>query len=183
MKEYRAAWRYYFFTALFTCVTFLGMYVIWMLLSGRVSFSDGEMNKIIAILLSIMIGVVLCTYAITAFNLIKQLVKHKRCVLTVTSAGVENTLVFIAVLAFVIVLPVKLIPWEAVTYYDTDLDKNGSPYIRVKTKYVDAGLLAKFALMIMGYSFCISFVKPCVSYNEVDCYKERFNLNPLFSGK
>lgn len=171
MKEYKAGWRYYFFLIFFGLVSILGARVIWMLLSGEVMDGDEEMSREMAIFLSVMVGIAFSTYIETAAVLLWQLIRYGGCALEITENGVENTLVFVNILAFVFVVPVKLIPWEAVKY--TDFDDN-HPYIRVNTKMVQAGWLAKLILLVLGYQFCNSFVKPNVTCDEVKRYQHRF---------
>lgn len=174
MKEYKLAWRVYFFLILFTGVCLLGIRVIYMLLNGEVSDNGEEMSRVVAVVISLMLGVVLLSYIFTTLRLWIQLIKYDRCGLFITENGIENTVVFINVLAFVIVVPVRLIPWESVTYYDV-VDK--TPYIRVKTRLVKAGWIAKLLLGIMGYTFCYSFVKPNVEDADIEPYKYRFIYN------
>lgn len=172
MKEYKAGWRYYFFLTFFIGVVLLGMRVIFMLLAGRISDENGQLTKTISYGLAIMIGIVLSTHVLTVFNLLKQIILHKGSVVTLSDYGIENTVVFINLFAFMIVVPVKIIPWEAVTYYDEDYN----PYIRVDVTEVECGGVAKLLLKVLGYHFCLSFVKPEVTSMDLLMYKERFNL-------
>lgn len=170
MKEYKAGWRYYFFLIFFSLVSVLGARVIWMLLSGEVMDGDEEMSRGMAIFLSVLIGLAFSTYIETAAVLLWQLIRFDGCALEITENGIENTLVYVNILAFMFVFPVKRIPWEAVKYADFD----DEPYIRVDTKQVRAGWFAKAILFVLGYHFCLPFVKPKVSCDDVRCYQHRF---------
>ena len=173
MKEYKAGWRYYFFLIFFFLVSLMGIRVIWMLLNGEVLNGDEEMSREMAIFLSVMMGLAFSTYIETAVALIWQLVRFRGCCLQITASGVENTLVYVNILAFVLVLPVKRIPWEAVKYADLD---DQTPYIRVDPKQVEAGTLAKLLLKILGFQFALSFVKPQVTSEDVKPFVHRFSV-------
>lgn len=83
----------------------------------------------------------------------------------VDAQGISNTVVAIYVLAFVIVLPVRHIPWYAVSCIDTDNDR---VYIRVKAAMVDTSVFGKLLLAVFGYQFCYDFIKPKLSNEEIE---------------
>lgn len=170
--RHKAAWRYYFFLILFAGTSVLGLRAIWMLLNGEVMEEDGEMSRGMAVFMSVIIGLVLSTYIETTLVLLLQLLRYGGCGLEITEKGVEHTLVWVNILCIILVLPVRCIPWEAVKYADFE---NG-PYIRIRMKQVDAGLLAKAILWVLGYHFCYTFVKPAVSAEEVQRYQHRFSI-------
>ena len=176
MKTYKAAWRYYFFAILFTAVSLMGARVLYMLLTEGVSFGDdltaGE-NRFLSILLTVVLFFPLLSYLRAAWYLWRQLIKFKGAVITLTDAGIENTLVFTWLFAFVFIRPVKLIPWEAVKYYAPE---DSHPYVRLRAKEVKAGWLARMILKLKGYGFLFSFVKPRVPAEDVDIYRDRFAL-------
>lgn len=175
MKTYKAAWRYYFFLILFTAVSLVGARAVYMLFSGQVSFGEdltaGE-NRFLSIFTAALLCLPLWTYILSSFRLWKQIIRYKGTVMTLTEAGVENTLVFAWLFAFVFIQPVKLIPWEAVTYYDAD---DGKPYIRVKVSRVKAGWLGKLILKILGFPFHLSFAKPAAREEDLQPYAHRFS--------
>lgn len=174
MKTYKAAWRYYFFAILFTAVSLMGARVLYMLLTEGVSFGDdltaGE-NRFLSILLTVVLFFPLLSYLRSAWYLWRQLIKFKGAVITLTDAGIENTLVFTWLFAFVFIRPVKLIPWEAVKYSD---EESGRPYIRVRVKETQARWLARLILRIQGFIFLYSFVKPRVDLEDIRPYSHRF---------
>ncbi len=171
MKKYIASWRYYFFLIFFSLASLLGLRVLFMLLNGEVKYEDNEaLDKMLVIITSTVIIIVLSTWILSCLRMISQLIRNKKSLLTITPSGIENTLVFINLFAFIIVAPVKLIPWESVKYYDGD----DAPYIRVNVNMVTAGWFAKLLLRVLGYHFCYSFVKPAVSVDDVEDYEYRF---------
>ena len=172
MKQYKATWRYYFFLIFFSLASLLGLRVLFMLFNGQVKFDDNEaIDRFLVIITCTMIIIVLSTWISSCLRMLFQLIKHKKSLVTITPNGIENTLVFINLFAFVIVSPVKLIPWEAVKYYDGD----ENPYIRINVNMVKAGWFAKLLLRVLGYHFCYSFVKPIVSSDDVEDYEYRFS--------
>ena len=176
MKTYKAAWRYYFFAILFTVVSLMGARALYMLFAGQVSFGDdltaGE-NKFLCIFAAVVLFFPLLSYLRSALCLWIQILRYKSAVITLTDRGIENTLVFTWLFAFVFIRPVKLIPWEAVKYYAPE---DGHPYVRLRAKEVKAGWLARLILRLKGYIFLVSFVKPRVLSEDVEIYRDRFSL-------
>ena len=174
MKTYKAAWRYYFFAILFTVVSLMGARALYMLFAGQVSFGDdltaGE-NKFLCIFAAVVLFFPLLSYLRSALCLWIQILRYKSAVITLTDAGIENTLVFTWLFAFVFIRPVKLIPWEAVKYSD---EESGRPYIRVRVKETQARWLARLILRIQGFIFLYSFVKPRVDLEDIRPYSHRF---------
>lgn len=168
MQKYKLGWRFWFFLILLSGVIALGIPAVSMLFKGEVSYEDGEMPKAVSVALGIMICIVLSSYLLSVVMMLRQLIKFRGIGLEITPRGIENTFVFLYLFAFVIVVPVRLIPWETVKYFD----KDDRPYIRVKAGKVQAGLLAKAILAVLGYSFCLSFVKPEVDIGEIIRYSQ-----------
>lgn len=170
MKKYKFNWRYWFFIVLFIGILALGAKVILMTFNGEVVDESGTVIEPDFIL--VMMGLVLMSYLITVISLLKIYIKNKGCGLIITDRGIENTVVFINLFAFVIVLPVKLIPWEAIKYYDKE---EKSLYIRVHRKEIGAGFFAKLIISVLGYNFCKGFVKPDVTEEDIEKYRYRFS--------
>ena len=81
--------------------------------------------------------------------------------------------VIVILLGSIIVLPVRCIPWEAITCY---VEEGNYPCIRVKIKQVQASVFAKVLLWIMGYHFCYGFVKPQVAPEDIAKYEHKFSM-------
>ena len=175
-KTYTAGWRYYFFLILFTATSLVGVRAVYLLWTGQVSFGDdltaGE-NRFLCICAAVLLIFPLLSYARSSYYLWRQLIRYRAAVITMTDMGIENTLVFTWLFAFVFIRPVKLIPWETVKYYD---ESDGHPYVRLRTKEVRAGWTAWLILRLWGYMFLHSFVKPKVSAEDVSAYQHRFSL-------
>lgn len=175
MKAFKLNWRFWFFAIFLIVVCLFGAAAVRMLLRNEVALEDGPMPPILSRFLAAFISVILLSYLYSSIVMLWQVFRYKGLGLTLTSAGIENTVVYINLLAFVIVAPVKLIPWEAVHY--TDFDEK-SPYARVRIRKVEAGLPAKAILFIMGYHFCYGFVRPCVAVEDIQKYQHKFEKNP-----
>ena len=175
-KTYTAGWRYYFFLILFTATSLVGARAEYMLWTGQVSFGDdltaGE-NRFLCIFAAVLLFFPLLSYARSSYYLWRQLIRYKGAVITLTDMGIENTLVFTWLFAFVFIRPVKLIPWETVKYYD---ENDGHPYVRLRTKEVRAGWTARLILRLWGYMFLHSFVKPKVSAEDVSAFHTVFQI-------
>lgn len=178
MKLYKLNWRYWFFLVLFAGTVILGGRVIYMLLNQEVTLEDGTaMGFIASLVLSLALLLPLTSYLISTITMLRLLIGHDRCGLTLTPIGIEDTVVFVNILAFIFVLPVKCIPWEAITYYDNE---EKTPYIRVNVRQVQAGFAAKMILKILGYHFCYPFVKPYVTNEDIAGYEHRFSISPFW---
>ncbi len=165
MIERKLNWKVYTFIAFFSFVLFMAGKAVYMLLSGQVIDENGEsFDGILAIIPSILIIIVCSTYLRTVLSLLKNVIKYKGKAFTIDNNGIHNTLTYINFLAFIFVLPIKFIPWSAVSY----VDMSGGPmYIRVKVKECKMSLLAKLVVGIKGYAFCYTFKKGDLNENEI----------------
>lgn len=175
MKNYKLNWRYWFFLILFLIILILGIRVVYLALTGQIVDENGEkLGFLWAVIPVAVITPILLLYLISFINMLKLFVRNKGCGLKMSDEGIENTAVVLKLLAIILVLPVKHIPWRAVKYYNT---ANDAPSIRVDIKEVQAGFFAKIILKIFGYNFCKGFVKPDVLTEDVDCHAYRFSIN------
>lgn len=175
MKEFKLNWRFWFFVMFLIAVCLFGAAAVSMLLKNEVALEEGPMPPVLSWFLAVLISVVLLSYLYSSIVMLWQTFRHEGLGLTLTPAGIENSVVYINLLAFIIVAPVKLIPWEAIHY--TDFDEK-TPYVRVRIRKVDAGFPAKAILFIMGYHFCRGFVRPCVTVEDIQKYQHKFEKNP-----
>ncbi len=165
MIERKFNWKVYTFIVFFSFVLFMAGKAVYMLLGGQVTDESGKtLNGALAIIPSILIIIVCSTYLLTVLSLLKNVLKYKGKAFTIDEKGIHNTLTFINFFAFIFVLPIKFIPWSAVSY----VDMSGGPmYIRVKVKECKMSLLAKLVVSIKGYAFCYSFKKGNLKENEI----------------
>ena len=171
-QEHKLGWRFWFFYILLFGTLLLGLRAISMLLTGQVSLEDEPMPPAFAWIMSILFAIPLSSYLYSVVVMTKQLIRHQATALTITEQGIENTLTFVYLFAFVFVIPVKLIPWNSVKYWDGEETPH---YIRVKVSCIHAPMLAKLILWIRGYMFCHSFCNPAVTCEEIARYKAKIS--------
>ena len=139
--------------------------VTWMWLNGQIveehePGADAALNVMMPIAL-----VIASSYLWSALVLLRQYLVYGGKAFTLTEKGIENTLTFVIMFAFVFVLRVKCIPWETVTYADAE-----NIYIRAGRKHIRAGFLAKTIVAVKGFLFCHGFCKPELSREEFEAY-------------
>lgn len=147
-------------------VVALGMEVVYMLANGKVQYEGGPMPQTEANILAIVMAIILITYAISALSMLMHLIAFKGAAMEVTEEGIENTLTAIVILAFVVVLPVKKIPWNAMTR-TKNADKDMGIHVKVDKELVEAAPAAKMILRIRGFNFCKSFCRPAFVEEEL----------------
>lgn len=142
------------------------------LFTNKVQDEDGLMDPLVSLILAIIISFIWVVYVFSGITMLRLVTKNKFCCLELTEKGIENTAVFVNFFALIIILPVKIIPWEAVKSYENDVL---GLRVRVHTDIVEAGFLAKLILKFSGYQFCQGIVKPKVSDDDLAPYKDRFS--------
>lgn len=165
--EHKLNWRFHFWWVLLSGVILLGGRVIYMLFTGQVSDEDGPLPTVISALFGGLLTVVMLSYAAAVITSWHHLLTCKGQAFTISPEGIENTVLVINVLAFVLVLRVRFIPWSSVKYKDFDR----GVYLRVRIREVRCGLLAKLVLAVLGYSFCQGMIKPSLSEAEIEQIK------------
>ena len=139
--------------------------VTWMWLNDEIV---DEREPGTAVSLNVMMPIALIvasSYLWSALVLLRQYLVHGGKAFTLTENGIENTLTFVIIFAFVFVLRVKCIPWDAVTYADAE-----NIYIRAKRKRIRAGFLAKTIVGVKGFLFCHGFCKRKLTRDEFETY-------------
>lgn len=176
-KEHKSGAKFYITLVFLLTVIALIAKVFFMLYTDQVSYGENEeaITGWFRILITCLFALPTSSYIISAVSMIKHLIRNGATAIKLTPNGVEDTLVGMVFLAFIFIVPVKLIPWEAVKYSSKT---NDMPYIRVRRKMINAGFLARIIISIKGFSFCPLFAKPQVKYEELEPYEHRFN--PIF---
>lgn len=164
MKLHKLNGRYLVCCLFLLSVLILAGRVIYMLVQGQVSDHGKEMSSFITVIIIAVIALPVSTYVYSFIIMLKQYIKHKGNAYTLTQNGIENTLTFINLFAFIFVLPVKKIPWEAIKVID---NSEGFYQIRVSIKMIEASLLAKGIMFIRGYNFCYKFSSPYITNEEI----------------
>lgn len=166
MIERKLNGKIWFFIILLGGIVPVGAYGEYMMWTGQVRGESGEpLEKWLVALTSALMIPILCAYSALAVSLIRQVIQNKSRAFTFDSEGIHGTVTGFMMFAFAIVLPVKTIPWSAVTYIDRS---GGFVYIRVKTSEIEASRLARLIIKIRGYSFCSGFTKDGLSEDDMD---------------
>ena len=139
--------------------------VTWSWLNDGITMEDGTDPGIGLDVVMCIALVISLSWLWSAIVMFRQLVKHGCRAFTVTEEGIENTLTFVILFAFIFVLPVKKIPWDNITYADDE-----DCYIRARRKDIEAGFLAKTIVAVKGYSFCNGFIKPKMTREAFEKY-------------
>lgn len=158
--------RKIYFLIVFLCAVILTAFrAIFLLTGGQVvDETNAPLSSTLVIFICLVIVVVCCTYAITVFTLTRQVIKLKSTAFVVDAQGIHCTFVIINLFAFVIAVPVKHIPWESVSYINTNED---NIHIRMDTKKLNACFLAKIILVLSGYRFCQTLITAKLTTDEI----------------
>ena len=168
MKDYKLNWRFWFIVILFGGIQPFGFRAVYMLYTNQIFDENNQpLSKGLSLFLCIAISFVLFTYLITVINLLRIFVKNKGSAFTLTEKGIENSFVIINFFAILLAIPIKCIPWNSIK---TLIKTDDCILIRLKLKNCKTSFLAKIILFIMGYSFCKGFVKPYITYEDIESY-------------
>lgn len=170
-KEFKFGGLFWFYCLLIVIIILIAPKVIYMLATDQVAFEGEEFSFIFSKIIIALFSIVWFFYMISGISVLRIILKNKLRAFTLTDEGIENTAVIFKFFALIIVLPVKLIPWEAIKSYDGRFLV--FPHIRVNTKLVDASFIAKLYLKIKGYSFCSIYIKPMITDEDLEEFKHR----------
>ncbi len=166
MTKYKIRFNFWFMCAISFLIVFGLLRTIYMIETGGLTWADGPIEGFEKTFIITLFSVVCVLYLPTIFSILKIIFLYKCKPFEITPEGVKNTFVFTVFLCFVIIRPVDFIPWESVKNVITagDLVIN----LRLKTKDIKASPIAKLVLKLLGYSFCITFVKPELTEVDID---------------
>jgi len=102
------------------------------------------------------VGLICLVCLSSVFVLLRQITKFNNTAFTVDHEGIHDTFISVTIFAFILILPVKLIPWNAVKEIKND---DGDLSLEINRKEVVASPVAKIILGIFGYNFCRSSIK------------------------
>lgn len=166
MIEKKLNWKIYFFMILFGGTLILAAYAFFLSASGRLGDENGNpLGVFWRAVLCLTILIVCSSYAVTFFSLLYQTVARRRTAFIADSEGIRSTVVLIHFAAFVLAVPVRFIPWSAVSYISVGSGDN-SVFIRAKKNGIEASRLARLILRTTGYHFCLGFLKIPLSQDE-----------------
>lgn len=165
--KYKFNRKFWLTVVFFGGVAVLGICVLLGIIKDEIGAAGGVIDKSIASPVNIAIAVCLCSYLLTAGVLVQTYINNKGCGFTVTDDGIENTFIVFNFLAIYLALPVRLIPWDAIT--GIHVEETGT-YITVDKKKVRTGALGQLVLGKSGYYFCRGLVTPQVQKQDIEDY-------------
>ncbi len=163
MKEYKLSLGYYIFIAIFGIFGALAVVLGFSMITDSNTAAAEDEGPLAWIF--IVVGTV---WVISAMTMILQIFFYKKSGLKLSKEGISDTLVFMNILAFYFVMPVKFIPWDAINSIS---EEKGVLVAVVDTSKVDASGMAKLLLKLCGYQFCAMFVKPRVTREDINEYR------------
>ena len=122
--------KFYIVSALLLCIVVLGWYGVYFPNESEILMEDGTpMDDNTKLAISIIIGVVASSWTLSLVFLMRQMVLAKA--FSLESDGIYHTLTLMYVFAFLFVIPVRKIPYEAIEKIEEDdgiltlhIDKN-----------------------------------------------------------
>lgn len=141
---------YWLFFAVLLAVSGAAIWFACLLIGGGVMTENGPMDKNESLFLGIGVLLIALSWIWSAWVMLSFCVKGVAFVMD--ENGISQTFVGIVLLAFMVMLPVKQIPWDAVVAVTKD--ENDALKLKLQTGKVKAPFLAKLILK-MGYSFPI----------------------------
>lgn len=170
-------WSFKFWIALIALILALILVgrVTWSWLNDGITLEDGTDPGIALDVMMCLALAVAASWLWSAAAMLRHCAAHGGSAYTLTAEGIEDALTCRIVLAFIFVLPVKCIPWEAVTYADAEVC-----YIRARRKNIRAGFLARTAVAVYGFQLSHAFMKPKMTREQFDTYvTPRLPVKPL----
>ena len=154
-------------------VIILGVIAIYNLLFTGIEDSEGNLlanDQVIG--LTALISLVLLTYLLTIITFLNQMIFKKKLAYRIDQNGIYNTYIGVYFLAFVIVVPVDYIPWEAVELIDDD---NEVLIAKIDGNKVKTSFMGKILFSCLKYKFCPLTTKERLTEEEVLIIKNYCN--------
>lgn len=146
--------RYYIVSVIMLCLVVFVWYGIYFLNSNEILMEDNTpMDAEIKSVLTVLMSVVAVSWTISLLILIRQM--FLGCAFSIDEDGIRNTATANLILAFIFVVPVKRIPYNAIQQIS---EENGILTIRIdKSKIQTLPILKLF--IRKDYHFFLGFTK------------------------
>ncbi len=170
MNNHKLKWNFYMLFFILVSTVVLAIYsIINIFITKNNPFEEEMQLWQIGIFIVLFISVIL-SYIYSIIIMIIQMIKFKFQSLTLTDKGIENTFIFIYILAFILVIPVKFIAWSSVK----KIDDTGSIDVKISGDNVKANFLAKKIINKRGFNFCNVFSKNPVTKEVVKSFVDNY---------
>ena len=104
--------KFYIVSVILLGMVALGIYGLYFLNANEILMDDAPMDATTKTILSALIGVIVLSWALSLLALIRQMVLgYAFCI---DDKGIHRTLTAVNVLAFIFIVPIKCIPYEAI---------------------------------------------------------------------
>lgn len=124
--------KFYVVSVLLLGIVILGIYGVYFLNSNEILMDDAPMDAQTKTILSALIGVIVLSWGLSLLAVIKQMVHG--LAFCMDDKGIHHTLSAVNFLAFIFVVPIKSIPYDAI---ESVTDENGTLTLLIDKKKVD----------------------------------------------
>ena len=156
----------------FGAVAVLGFYFLLVSIKDEITAAGGIIDKGIVSPVNIALAVCFTSYLLTAGVLVQTYLNNKGCGFTITDEGIANTFIVLDFFAIYLALPVKLIPWDAITEIH---DEETCICATADKKKVRTSLLGQLVIAKSGFCFCRGLVTPQVQKQDIEDYIKLLN--------
>lgn len=104
--------KFYIVTVLLACMVVFGWYGVWFWSANEIMMEDAPMSAEMKTLFAVLMALIVSTWTLSLFTLLRQILAG--AAFTLDRNGIHTTATAIIVLAFIIVVPVKRIPFDAI---------------------------------------------------------------------
>lgn len=115
MIKARVSLKFYIVSFVLLALVVFVWYGIYFLNANEILMEDGApMDSTTKIIFTVLMSLIAFSWSVSLFILIRQMLLKYAFVMD--EDGIHNTVTAIVILAFIVIVPVKLIPYEAVLY-------------------------------------------------------------------
>ncbi len=115
MIKARVSLKFYIVSFVLLALVVFVWYGIYFLNANEILMEDGApMDSTTKIIFTVLMSLIAFSWSVSLFILIRQMLLKYAFVMD--EGGIHNTVTVIVILAFIVIVPVKLIPYDAVLY-------------------------------------------------------------------
>ena len=173
--KYKLNGRFWLTVAFFGVVSVLGFYVLFGIIKDEFGASAGATDNNMPYPVILAMAICFASYLMTVGVLVQTYLNNKGCGFTITDEGIANTFIVLNFFAIYLALPVKLIPWDAITEIQ---DEETCICATIDKKKVRTSLLGQLVLGKSGFHFCRGLVTPQVQKQDIEDYIKFLNKIP-----
>lgn len=119
----------------------------------------------VEILFCLVVIIISTILTIAAINMLIFSIRYKGVGLRLTKEGIDSMFLFKFVYPFCLAVPIRFIPWEAVS--TLTYNSNGNIQANVKVELIEASRITKYLLNLFGCRFVFTCVRPKVLESDI----------------